>query len=77
MSWDEHIMLIAHTVNVYGDRLKVGCCCCCCGAVHVCSSCDLRPRAACGADSDAKGSATTASTAVMLACTLTRKSLSP
>jgi hypothetical protein len=23
MSWDEHIMLIAHTVNVYGDRLKV------------------------------------------------------
>jgi len=26
MSWDEHIMLIAHTVNVYGDRLKVrGC----------------------------------------------------
>jgi 4-hydroxy-tetrahydrodipicolinate synthase len=23
MSWDEHIMLIAHTVNAYGDRLKV------------------------------------------------------
>lgn len=23
MSWDEHIMLIAHTVNKYGDRLKV------------------------------------------------------
>jgi hypothetical protein len=22
MSWDEHIMLIAHTVNVYGARLK-------------------------------------------------------
>lgn len=76
MSWDEHIMLIAHTVNVYGDRLKVGCCCrCCrCGAVHVCSSCvlvvgrqymcagDLRPRAGCDADSDTKGSATTAST---------------
>jgi 4-hydroxy-tetrahydrodipicolinate synthase len=26
MSWDEHIMLIAHTVNVYGDRLKVRLC---------------------------------------------------
>lgn len=23
MSWDEHIMLIAHTVNKYGDRIKV------------------------------------------------------
>lgn len=23
MSWDEHIMLIAHTVNCFGDRLKV------------------------------------------------------
>ncbi|WIA36598.1 hypothetical protein OEZ86_007886 [Tetradesmus obliquus] len=23
MSWDEHIMLIAHTVNAYGDKLKV------------------------------------------------------
>jgi len=23
MSWDEHIMLIAHTVNMYGDELKV------------------------------------------------------
>eukprot|EP00882_Tetradesmus_deserticola_P014007 GHRQ01014884.1.p1 GENE.GHRQ01014884.1~~GHRQ01014884.1.p1 ORF type:complete len:298 (+),score=139.07 GHRQ01014884.1:796-1689(+) len=23
MLWDEHIMLIAHTVNAYGDRLKV------------------------------------------------------
>lgn len=23
MSWDEHIMLIAHTVNIYGDKLKV------------------------------------------------------
>lgn len=23
MSWDEHIMLIAHTVNKYGDRVKV------------------------------------------------------
>eukprot|EP00877_Chromochloris_zofingiensis_P004799 jgi/Chrzof1/1431/Cz10g07220.t1 len=23
MSWDEHIMLIAHTVNVFGDQLKV------------------------------------------------------
>jgi dihydrodipicolinate synthase/N-acetylneuraminate lyase len=31
MSWDEHIMLIAHTVNVYGDRLKVR------GAAAVCS----------------------------------------
>jgi hypothetical protein len=42
MSWDEHIMLIAHTVNFYGDRLKV-CCRCCCGAAHVLqqSSCVL------------------------------------
>ncbi|GAQ82519.1 dihydrodipicolinate synthase [Klebsormidium nitens] len=23
MSWDEHVMLIAHTVNCFGDRLKV------------------------------------------------------
>jgi hypothetical protein len=23
MSWDEHIMLIAHTVNAYGDKLQV------------------------------------------------------
>lgn len=23
MSWDEHIMLIAHTVNTFGDKLKV------------------------------------------------------
>ena len=23
MSWDEHIMLIAHTVNCFGDRIKV------------------------------------------------------
>jgi len=23
MSWDEHIMLIAHTVNCFGDRVKV------------------------------------------------------
>jgi len=23
MTWDEHIMLIAHTVNIFGDRLKV------------------------------------------------------
>lgn len=23
MSWDEHIMLIAHTVNQYGDRIQV------------------------------------------------------
>jgi 4-hydroxy-tetrahydrodipicolinate synthase len=23
MTWDEHIMLIAHTVNCFGDRLKV------------------------------------------------------
>lgn len=23
MSWDEHIMLIAHTVNVFGDKIKV------------------------------------------------------
>lgn len=23
MSWDEHIMLIAHTVNAYGDQVKV------------------------------------------------------
>jgi 4-hydroxy-tetrahydrodipicolinate synthase len=23
MSWDEHIMLIAHTVNTYGDKLAV------------------------------------------------------
>lgn len=23
MSWDEHIMLIAHTVNAFGDRIKV------------------------------------------------------
>ena len=23
MSWDEHIMLIAHTVNMFGDRLRV------------------------------------------------------
>lgn len=26
MSWDEHIMLIAHTVNQYGDKIKVGMC---------------------------------------------------
>ncbi|KAG0573063.1 hypothetical protein KC19_VG145400 [Ceratodon purpureus] len=23
MTWDEHIMLIAHTVNIFGDRIKV------------------------------------------------------
>lgn len=23
MSWDEHVMLIAHTVNSFGDRLQV------------------------------------------------------
>jgi hypothetical protein len=23
MSWDEHIMLIAHTVNCFGDRILV------------------------------------------------------
>jgi 4-hydroxy-tetrahydrodipicolinate synthase len=23
MSWDEHIMLIAHTVNFFGDRIKI------------------------------------------------------
>lgn len=23
MSWDEHIMLIAHTVNVFGNQIKV------------------------------------------------------
>jgi 4-hydroxy-tetrahydrodipicolinate synthase len=23
MTWDEHIMLIAHTVNFFGDKIKV------------------------------------------------------
>lgn len=26
MSWDEHIMLIAHTVNQFGRKVKVGLC---------------------------------------------------